>query len=130
MFKKITLSRGSCYGSCPAYKLEIYSDGKVKYEGDRFVKVTGTKIWYIDDIAIKKLNNLITNYGYFDMLKSENPNSFITDLPTITTSVEMMDGKKRTIKNYHGIDDWPEKLKKFEDEIDEIVNSYDVIGKK
>jgi hypothetical protein len=128
MFKKITLSRGSCYGTCPAYKLEIYSDGKVKYEGHSFVKVIGTKTWYIDEIAIKKLNKLITDYGYLDMQKDENPNSFTTDLPTITTSVEMMNGEKKTISNYHGLDDWPEKLKTFEDEIDEIVNSSKFVG--
>jgi len=123
MFKKITLSRSSCYGTCPAYKLEIYSDGKVKYEGHSFVKVTGTKTWQIDEKAIKKLNKLITDYGYLNMQKNENPDSFTTDLPTITTFVEMMNGEKKTISNYHGLDDWPDKLKDFEDEIDEIVNS-------
>ena len=43
MFKKITLSRGSCYGTCPAYELEIYEDGKVKYEGHSFVKLKKPK---------------------------------------------------------------------------------------
>jgi len=57
------------------------------------------------------------------MQKNENPDSFTTDLPTITTFVEMMNGEKKTISNYHGLDDWPDKLKDFEDEIDEIVNS-------
>lgn len=34
----ITLQRTVCYGSCPEYKLTIFSDGRVLYEGIRNVK--------------------------------------------------------------------------------------------
>ena len=38
----ITLERTACFGVCPVYKLTVYGDGRVVYEGKRFVRVEGT----------------------------------------------------------------------------------------
>ena len=38
----ITLERTACFGTCPIYKLTVYGDGRVEYEGERFVTVTGS----------------------------------------------------------------------------------------
>ena len=38
-FKLIFLERTMCEGSCPAYKLRIYPDGKVVYKGEFGVKM-------------------------------------------------------------------------------------------
>jgi len=39
----VRLQRTRCYGICPAYKLTIHGDGKVEYEGLKYVKETGTR---------------------------------------------------------------------------------------
>ena len=39
----ITLERTACFGVCPVYKLTIYGDGRVLYDGIRFVRTEGPK---------------------------------------------------------------------------------------
>ena len=34
-----TLQRTMCLGTCPVYKLTIYNDGRVEWEGSHYVKV-------------------------------------------------------------------------------------------
>jgi len=42
---RIGLKRGTCFGSCPAYELEIRGDGTVRYKGQAHVAVTAnTKV--------------------------------------------------------------------------------------
>ena len=38
---KITLTRGPCFGSCPAYSVEIDGDGTVRYNGKGWVAIEG-----------------------------------------------------------------------------------------
>ena len=51
----ITLERTLCYGLCPNYKLTIFGDGKVVYEGKNFVKVTGIQTAQISQNKVKEL---------------------------------------------------------------------------
>ena len=37
----ISLERTPCYGTCPIYKMEIFSDGSAFYHGERFVDRIG-----------------------------------------------------------------------------------------
>ena len=39
----ITLERTTCFGVCPVYTLTIYGDGRVVYEGTRFVRTEGER---------------------------------------------------------------------------------------
>ncbi len=58
----ITLERTQCFGSCPVYKLTVYGDGRVVYEGGGFVKIKGEKkkrdideIKYVSEGRIREL---------------------------------------------------------------------------
>jgi hypothetical protein len=46
-----------------------------------------------------------------------------TDSPGCITEISMEDSRKRKIKNDYGCNQWPPKLKAFENSIDSIVNS-------
>ncbi|TDN38440.1 hypothetical protein E4631_02910 [Hymenobacter sp. UV11] len=37
----LVFQRTPCYGTCPAYTASIFADGRVEYEGQRFVPVLG-----------------------------------------------------------------------------------------
>ncbi|MVN78285.1 hypothetical protein GO988_18295 [Hymenobacter sp. HMF4947] len=37
----LVFQRTPCYGTCPAYTATIFADGRVEYEGQRFVPVLG-----------------------------------------------------------------------------------------
>lgn len=49
--------------------------------------------------------------------------------PSCITSVMMKDGAYREIDNFHGNDQYPERLKRFERKIDKIIGIKDYIGK-
>ena len=119
----ITLERTLCYGLCPNYKLTIFGDGKVVYEGKNFVKVTGIQTAQISQNKVKELVDEFNQIGYFS-LRDEYTEK-VTDLPTTITSI-IIDGKTKKIVNYYGA---PKKLNELENKIDEITNSINWVGK-
>jgi dissimilatory sulfite reductase (desulfoviridin) alpha/beta subunit len=124
MFSRIFLARTACYGHCPVYKLEIYPNGQVNYLGQIFVRVEGFNSWQVNAQTVKKLNDLIEKYDYFNIQENSSLNLMMsTDSPSCITEIIMEDGRKRKIRNDNGCNDWPLKLKAFENRIDQIVNS-------
>jgi len=113
----ITLERTACYGTCPDYRLTIYGDGRIVYEGKKFVEVTGLQTAQLSQDKIKQLINEFSRIDYFS-LKDEYTES-VPDLPTTITSITI-NGKAKKVVNYHGA---PKKLDELENKIDEITNS-------
>src|SRR6185436_18117635 len=71
--KVITLERTVCFGACPNYKLTIFSDGRVSYEGIRFVKKMGKATGRISRTKLHKLIMAFTSINYFDLPDSFEP---------------------------------------------------------
>ena len=113
----ITLERTMCFGTCPAYKLTIYGDGRVVYEGENYVKVTGTQNADISEDDVKGLVDEFYRIGYFSLADSYTAD--ITDLPTTITSISI-DGKTKQVVDYHGA---PLALVDLEKRIDEVANT-------
>ena len=63
----ITLERTACFGTCPIYKLTISGDGKVVYEGEKFVNVLGTQTDEISQEKVKELVDEFDKIGYFSL---------------------------------------------------------------
>ena len=129
MFRRIFFARTPCYGPCPVYKLEIYPNGRVNYSGEHRVRVEGFKSWQIDAQAVQELNNLIEKYDYFN-IKEQMVTMMSTDSPSCITEIIMEDGRKRKIRNDHGCNQWPPKLRAFENRIDRIINSAEYVEEK
>ncbi len=86
----ITMERTLCYGRCPAYRIEVYSDGLVIYQGKGFVKTTGEVRDTLSAGQLARLNQCFENADYFT-LKSryENQHSCAiraTDHPSVRIS--------------------------------------------
>lgn len=122
----LTLERTACFGACPMYKLTVYGNGKVVYEGKRFVKVTGTHTTTISQSAVRKLVAEFQRLQYFQL-----PDSYTgghTDAPSAITSLSM--GKQqKTVNHYLASPNAPAKLTALENKIDVVVNSNQWIGK-
>lgn len=125
----ITLERTGCYGPCPVYKLKIYEDGAVKYEGYEYVKQKGKAEAQITKEALDKLIGAFEEIDYFKLNESYDSEGkhcpqIWTDHPTATTSLNWKD-KKKTVRHYHGCRGNPvlDQLTALEDKIDEIVNT-------
>jgi len=124
----ITLQRTVCYGTCPEYKVTIFADGRVLYEGVSSVKTKG-QAW--GRISRQKLEDLILefqNIYYFNLNDSYTPGTkacpqSMTDMPAATTSLSW-NGKSKTIVHYHGCRGLQvlDLLTQLENKIDEAVN--------
>ncbi|MFC1956146.1 DUF6438 domain-containing protein [Chloroflexota bacterium] len=117
----ITLQRTPCFGTCPVYKLTIFGDGKVVYEGKDFVRTRGRAETTISHARIEQLVSEFEKVNYFS-LNDKYTERTITDAPSVITSITI-DGKSKSIEHYHGDFNAPKQLTELEDEIDAIVNS-------
>ena len=117
----VTLERTACFGVCPVYKLTIYGDGRVVYEGIRFVRVEGTITTTISEDEIRQLIAEFQKIDYFSLKDSYEEHN-ATDMPSAFTSLTV-DGKTKTVRHYHGDLSAPQKLTELENKIDQIVDS-------
>ena len=125
----ITLERSVCYGTCPAYKLTIFDDGKVIYVGKEFVKQKGKAEGRITKAELDELVREFERINYFslDDYYTDGPKNcpeYWTDHPSAVTSLSWK-GKTKKIDHYHGCHGLPvlEQLTNLEKKIDEVVNS-------
>jgi len=117
-----SLEREACFGECPIYKVRVFSDGTVKWDGKQFVKAVGAKDAKLSEEQLAQVRAAFDDAKYFE-LKGSYDCTEITDLPTVTTSYN--DGKRsRVIKHYHGcLKSGVEVLRTLETRLDEILNT-------
>lgn len=122
----ITLERTTCFGACPAYTVRITSDGAVDYEGRQFVRVTGPVHAAVAPADVAALVDAFEKGGYFALedsyrfiVQPDGSRSFVTDLPTTTTSIRVGKRAKRVV-DYVGA---PAVLHDFERRIDAVAGT-------
>ena len=112
--KIISLRRGACFGKCPIYLINIFSDRSAVYHGEKFVEKIGTVNF---QISLKEVNLILEKANEINYCQMENEYfERITDLPN--TNIEIFDKK---IKDYYGA---PKELKELERLIDQICLKY------
>lgn len=129
----ITLERTVCYGQCPSYKITIFADGTVIYEGRKFVKTMGEVRSKLNQEELRQLVSEAERISYFSLKDryetfEDGCGSYATDGPFYNTSIQM-NGKRKAIRHYSGCNEkdmktpYPPGLAEFEQDIDETVNS-------
>ena len=121
-FRKITLRRTPCYGSCPVYELTILGTGEVTYLGEAHVAKAGAHSWRISGRRLERLAEAFERARYSPLEDRYTSREF-TDAPGCLTSVEYEDGSSKSIVHYHGDPSAPDTLTELEDEIDRIVGA-------
>ena len=106
----ISLQRGACYGTCPIYRIEIYSDGSGIYTGTRFVEHIGLSIFNLSETELNLILSTAKEIGFSNM-KNEYSEP-ISDLPTTFIQI-----KEKRIIDYIGA---PKTLKNLENLIDKL----------
>lgn len=122
-----TLERTACFGFCPIYKVTIFRDGVVEYEGERFVKTLGPATGRLSVRELAELRRLFQRNGYLQLASSFEKQD-VTDLPSAFTSYSPRPGQTKTIRHYLGDRRAPESLTRVEEGIDRIVNIEQWIG--
>ena len=125
----ITLERTLCFGSCPIYKVEIFADGRIVYEGEDFVKRKGRAQDRISKAAVQQLVREFNRINYMkleDEYVSMGPNcpDFHTDSPYAVTSLNWK-GRQKQIRHYHGCGGAKvlDQLTALENRIDKVANT-------
>ena len=117
----ITLERTICCGRCPVYKLTIFGNGAVMYNGLEFVAITGRHMANLTEDKIQRLIGAFKKADFFSLNNSYVEFMRIED-PFAITSLTI-NGKKKRVRHYHGDNSAPHQLRILEDEIDEIVGT-------
>jgi hypothetical protein len=120
----ITMERTVCYGACPAYRLTIYGNGRIVYEGKKNVKVEGTRTGHISKRQVRELVAEFERIKFFDL--EDEYIAPATDLPSTTTSITL-EGRKKSIENYGWLA--PQELADLEMKIDKTTNSVRWVGR-
>jgi hypothetical protein len=125
----IILQRGACEQRCAVYRIVIFADGTVIYEGRYFVRRSGliksgispevlTKL--ISDLEAGGFFQLESNYGYGNKDHCESMDS---GEPGAILSVSNQ-GRSKTVLHNHGCaGSVPNRLTELEDKVDRAVGA-------
>lgn len=116
------LQRTSCYGKCPTFKIKLYSDGKVIYQGKANVERMGRFVAFCEPQQFESIFTAAEQANYF-VLRSQYPEDGrkLSDLPKTITYLKRNGLEKRVINNF----DAPADLVQFEHWLDDFFASLD-----
>ena len=106
----IELERTACFGNCPIYKIEIFSNGNVIYKGEKFVDNIGIFKFKINISSIKEILEYAEEIK-FSSMKDEYTGP-VSDLPTTFVRI-----RTKSVKNHIG---GPNSLRELEKMIDKV----------
>lgn len=129
----ISLERTQCYGPCPVYKVQIYGDGRVRYEGHEYVKEVGIREATIGKEKIIELLKHIYEIRFFGMKSRYEsiavPNEengvveedilHLTDQPTKIIAVRI-GGYEKRVEDYYSA---PKELADLSPKIDAVAGT-------
>ncbi|UCH71681.1 MAG: hypothetical protein JSW62_04595 [Thermoplasmatales archaeon] len=113
-------------GISPEYKLTVYGDGRVIYEGIENVQEKGIIESSIDDNAVLSILNEFKESGFFSLSDIFSiKDSIDRPFTSISISIPKGDGQtiRKSVKYFHGDRQVPNELKNLVDKIDEIVGT-------
>jgi len=96
---KIELSRGVCYGTCPAYSVTVRGDGSVHFNGQRYVLALGEHDARIAPEAVMGLVRQFERAKFF--AADDKYIASVTDNPAYTLTLTVA-GRKKTVTDYVG----------------------------
>ena len=95
-----TLERTMCLGDCPAYRIEVFKDGRVEWEGTAYVKAVGKKSRKLGPGQLDALKAAFKKAQYLEVTF---PTCSARDVPLVNLS--FVEGKKKQeTSHYNGSD--------------------------
>lgn len=118
---EIRLTRGVCFGFCPAYTVTISGEGQVRYEGRRFVNVVGERTSTIPREDVAHLVARFDEIGFNNL--RDDYRAQVSDLPTYTVSITR-NGQTKSVIDYGGPGvGMPESVRALQAEIDRVAGT-------
>lgn len=117
-----SLQRTSCFGLCPAFKIEVFKNKKAFYTGIAHTKRLNKHQAEVTAEMIAQIQKKATEINYFEWeTKYPSTNIEIADLPS-TISYIRIGGKGKMIFNNY---DAPKQLMEFEKWLEKTLDSLD-----
>lgn len=120
----VRMERTACYGTCPAYTVIIHGDGRVEYNGKRYVKEEGAREGRIGADSIKALANEFAKAKFFALSEDysgENCKRYCTDFPIAVTEISVRNRSHR-VKHDYGCGDVPKSILDLESSIEKVAD--------
>jgi hypothetical protein len=113
-----TLARGSCFGSCPSYRIKVEGDGTATYDGEGYVDVAGHHVYRIDPQGVADLVERARKSSLWSMRPSYAAG--ITDSATYKLTMAM-GSQTHAIHDYvGGMAGMPPSVTAMEDAVDDV----------
>lgn len=122
----IKLTKTACFGTCPAFDLTLYGDGRVLFHGSRYTKQTGQQITQFSTGRFMEALAALDMRGFRDLdarYDRETCKIWATDHPTVIIEIRAP-GVTKSVTWYRGcrgVDDRA-KLERIVDELDRILS--------
>ena len=91
----LTFERTPCFGTCPAYVMQVFADGRVAYDGRRGVPVLGPKELRLPAAAVANMLQMAKE-AHFDQFQNRYSRG-TTDLPSTVIAVRQPNGQLKTV---------------------------------
>lgn len=120
----LTFQRTPCHGTCPTYKAAIYADGRVEYEGERFVNRIGKHTLRLPATTV---NQMLAEAKRINFNKLRNRYAGDTyDLPSTIITVQPVG---QPAKSVYAMEDIPANLQGYIEylnkQIDPLANGLE-----
>jgi Domain of unknown function (DUF6438) len=122
-----SMERTSCYGDCPVYKLTVYRDGVVEYEGVDDVKVRGKASGKLSAEELTTLEELFRKHGYLQLADAYEVVDNAHE-SSVYTAYTPAGGKRKEVKHHRGDPSAPKRLHEIEEGFDNAVKIEQWIG--
>lgn len=113
----IILEKTPCFGTCEAYKMQIFANGLVKFNGLSNHRMIGNYVSHIKKDDLTVLINEFRDAQFFNFKDEYTSND--SDLPTIYLSFRDQ-GQEKTVKDYYKA---PSQLKDLEKKVEQLVTT-------
>lgn len=123
----ISIERTACYGTCPQFTLRIAADGKVVYDGKRFVMRRGVAERHLRSAEVDRLRRAVDDAGFAKLETHCCDCITRTDAPWTLIDIADRDGV-RAIRHYHGCSSAPKSLSILEESIISLSGADKWIG--
>jgi hypothetical protein len=105
-FDKVTMHRSGCYGRCPVYSVTVSSDGRVAFEGEKFIAVPGRHAGRTSTSELVQLSRAIRDVDFVALRESyqsdaDGCRTWTTDQSTVVITVTFQ-GRSHQVTYYYG----------------------------
>jgi hypothetical protein len=123
----VSLARAACFGSCPVYSVELFDDGRVRFEGRAHVADSGS---FLARVPSDSVRSLVRSLRASPTLSTDGAweegapacGRHVPDGPRFTLVVHA-GGPARTVRFDAGCTDAPRSLAALADAVDRVANT-------